>query len=121
MSTHEAQALPLTLGQQIATARRKAKLSQAELGQRWHEHRNTIGRWERDGGEPSFSKVVDLAELSGWPLEFFARAAAVPEAPSPDDGGSVIGESGSACTRSAQVTHLFSRRLDSGNTTDKVA
>lgn len=120
MSTHEAQALPLTLGQQIAVARRKAGLSQTELGQRWSEHRNTISRFEHDGGEPSFSKIVDLAQLSGWPLEYFARAT-VPAAPSPDDGGSVIGESGSACTRSPQVTYIFGRGVDSRSPSGKVA
>lgn len=75
MSTNEAYALPLTLGQQMANARKRAGLTQAQLGRRWNEHRNTIGRWEKDGGEPSFSQMVDLSSISGWPLDLFARAA----------------------------------------------
>jgi transcriptional regulator with XRE-family HTH domain len=120
MSTNEAYALPLTLGRQIAEARKRVGLNQTQLGRRWSEHRNTISRWENDGGEPSFSQIVDLSNLSGWPLELFARAARG-SAPSPGDGGSVIGVSGSACTRSPQVTYLFPRGVDSVRATDKVA
>lgn len=88
MSTTEAYALPLSLGQQMANARKRAGLTQTELGRRWSEHRNTISRWERDGGEPSFSQMVDLSTISGWPLELFARAAGTPT-PGPDGGGDV--------------------------------
>lgn len=104
MSTTEAQALPLSLGQQMANARKRAGLTQTGLGERWSEHRTTISRWENDGGQPSFSQIVDLSNLSGWPLELFARAATTPaDPPSPPVGGSAIEEWPSACTRSAQV------------------
>ncbi len=86
MSNTEPTPIPLTLGRQVAAARQRAGLNQTELGLRWKEHRNTISRWENDGGEPSFSQMVDLAEISGWPLELFARAAAPSNDVPPDQG-----------------------------------
>lgn len=84
MSTNEAYALPLDLGQQIANARKRLGLNQTQLGARWGEHRTTISRWERGDGEPSFSQMVDLSEASGWPLSLFARAAFTPRDPDPE-------------------------------------
>ena len=82
MSNMEAVDLPLTLGQQFAAARRKARKSQAELGVILGCHRTTISRWELDEDDPPFKAVVRLSELSGWPLAYFGRAAE----PTPDPG-----------------------------------
>lgn len=96
MSTQEQlHQLPLTLGRQIAEARRSAGLSQQDLATARGVHRNTVGRWERDLEVPSFDVVVWLSRQSGWPLALFARAATSPDDEGPDDGpGQVIDASG---------------------------
>lgn len=101
MSVQEPTPLPLTLGQQFAAARDKAGLDQDQLGEILRKNRTTISRWERDLATPPFTAVVILHRLSGWPLEFFARAE-TPADPGPG-GGSVIDLSGGACNRLAQV------------------
>lgn len=102
MSTNEAYDLPLTLGQQMAVARKRAGLNQTELGRRWSEHRTTISRWERGDGEPTFSQIVDLSRLSGWPLDLFARAGSF----GPEDGPDGTSDLGTA-DRRCSVHHLF--------------
>lgn len=108
MSTTDPVALPLSLGQQIANARRRMGLTQTALGQRWNLSRTTISRYERGDDEPSFSQMVDLANASGWPLELFAQAHN-PQDPTPPAGDLTSGESSSACTslRLAEVVRIY--------------
>ena len=92
MSTHEAIDLPLTLGRQMAEARRRLHITQAELADLRGIHRNTVGRWERDIEVPSFDVVVWLSEVSGWPLNLFASTMKVtlPWQDPEDPGGQEI-------------------------------
>lgn len=97
MSTTEAIDLPLTLGRQIAEARRRLHISQAEMAELLHVHRNTVGRWERDIEVPDFAVVVWLSEASGWPLVAFARAMSVTlpwDLPPVDPGGLEVSRRG---------------------------
>lgn len=86
MSMHEVTPLPLTLGQQFAAARAKTGLDQSGFAAVIGVQRTTISRWERDKAEPPFSAVATLSEMSGWPLELFARAQ-TPVGPTPPDQG----------------------------------
>ena len=74
MSTQEAVDLPLSLGRQMAEARRRLHISQKDMAQLLDVHRNTVGRWERGLEVPSFDVIVWLSTASGWPLALFARA-----------------------------------------------
>jgi DNA-binding XRE family transcriptional regulator len=89
MSMHEAQTLPLTLGQQFAAARKRAGHDQTALGRILGCDRTTISRWERDQAEPPFTAVATLSTMSGWPLELFARAQ-TPTSPTPPDQGIAV-------------------------------
>ena len=57
----------MTLGQRIATLRKKDKLSQSELGKRVGTSGDIIGRYERDEVKPSIevaSKIADELKTS---------------------------------------------------------
>lgn len=86
MSTHEVTSLPLTLGRQFQLARERTGLDQTDLGERFGVNRTTISRWERDKAIPPFTVVAQLSELSGWPLEYFARSQ-TPIQPDPGPEG----------------------------------
>lgn len=106
----------MTLGRQIAEARRRTGLNQTELGRRWKESLSTIGRFERDQGQPEFWQIVDLAELSGWPLHLFANAAKRIEdddddhGPGGQNGPSISDGRSFACTRSGLATVIELQR-----------
>lgn len=53
-----------TFGARLKYARERAKLSQDELAQRLGKAaRQTVGRWERDGFEPTLDEIVKLADI----------------------------------------------------------
>jgi transcriptional regulator with XRE-family HTH domain len=52
----------------IRDARRRAGISQAELGRRVGIPGSAIGRWERAEVEPAFTTVADLLDALGFTL-----------------------------------------------------
>jgi ribosome-binding protein aMBF1 (putative translation factor) len=58
----------VTAASLIVEARRRAGLSQAELGRRAGLPGSAIGRWERGDVEPAFDTVADLLRTLGWEL-----------------------------------------------------
>lgn len=63
--------------------------------------RGQVSRYLNDKGVPRRAVLVTWALRCGVPFEWLAYGRL--PGPSPDDGGSTLDESGSACTRSAQV------------------
>jgi transcriptional regulator with XRE-family HTH domain len=55
-------------GQLIREARRRARLTQAELGVRLGTTQSAIARLERGRTEPAFSRVVDAVRACGMDL-----------------------------------------------------
>lgn len=89
MSTNEAYALPLSLGEHFRAARKRTGLDQDELGELMGVNRTTISRWERDLAVPPFDAIVALSRRSGWSLDLFARAI-VPTDGDPEGGGGLL-------------------------------
>src|SRR5690606_38990410 len=67
---------PMSLGQQMAQARKRITMTQDQMADHLGVHRNTVGRWERGLEGPGFDVVVRLAGASGWPHSLFERAMA---------------------------------------------
>jgi len=69
----------ITLSEAIATARKRAKMEQAELAEAIGVHEKTLGRWERDvTKQPPFAAIVRIAVATGQPLELFTSAIDTP-------------------------------------------
>lgn len=83
MSMNDPVELPLTLGKQLAAARDRMKVDQDDLGATLGYSRVTISRWENDKQVPPFTVVAKISRMSGWPLDYFARAE-TPSDPGPD-------------------------------------
>jgi transcriptional regulator with XRE-family HTH domain len=100
----------------------RPKLTQAEFSAELGANPNTYKQWEAGHSRPAdligFAKTV--YKVTGCDPAWLLDVAS-DEAPTPGDGGSVIGESGSACTRSPQVTHLFGHRFDPVQPIDQCA
>jgi transcriptional regulator with XRE-family HTH domain len=65
----------ITLSEAIRTARKRAKMEQAELAGAIGVHEKTLGRWERDATkQPPFAAVVRIALVTGQPLELFTSS-----------------------------------------------
>ena len=73
----------LTLGQRIASERKKLGLSQEALGDKMGVSRQAISKWESDGAVPEIDKLIAMSKLFGvtlgWLLGVEEEAAA--EAP----------------------------------------
>ena len=54
-----------TLGQRILSERKKAGLSQSQLGDKLAVSDKTISKWENDGSMPDVSSIATLAEVFG--------------------------------------------------------
>jgi hypothetical protein len=52
----------------LVEARRRAGLTQAELGRRAGHPGSAIGRWERGDVEPAFDTVAGVLRALGWEL-----------------------------------------------------
>ena len=61
-----------SLGQKIATARKKANLSQAVLAQQVSISPQAVGKWERGESMPDISTLNRLAEILGVDLNYFS-------------------------------------------------
>lgn len=61
-----------SLGQKIATARKKANLSQALLAQQVSISPQAVGKWERGESMPDITTLNRLAEILGVDLNYFS-------------------------------------------------
>lgn len=61
-----------SIGNKIATARKKANLSQAELAQQVSISPQAVGKWERGESMPDITTLNRLAEILGVDLNYFS-------------------------------------------------
>ncbi|MES2381918.1 MAG: pentapeptide repeat-containing protein [Bacteroidota bacterium] len=61
-----------TIGNKIATARKKTNLSQAELAQQVSISSQAVGKWERGESMPDITTLNRLAEIFGVDLNYFS-------------------------------------------------
>jgi transcriptional regulator with XRE-family HTH domain len=54
-------------------ARLRARLSQAELGDRVGRDRAQIARWESDAVQPAFETLLEVVEACGFELDFLLK------------------------------------------------
>lgn len=54
-----------TLGERISAERRKARLSQRQLGDKLSVSDKTVSKWENDGSLPDISTITALSEIFG--------------------------------------------------------
>lgn len=62
-----------SIGNKIATARKKVNLSQAELAQQVSISSQAVGKWERGESMPDISTLNRLAEIFGVDLNYFSE------------------------------------------------
>lgn len=60
---------PLTIGQSIRNARKKAKIKQGELAKIIGHGQNAICRWENDRQTPLITAVIDIADALGVTID----------------------------------------------------
>ena len=79
----------LTLGQRIASERKKLGLSQEALGDKMGVSRQAISKWESDGAVPEIDKLIAMSKLFGvtlgWLLGVEEEPAAEPAPGFTDD------------------------------------
>jgi uncharacterized protein YjbI with pentapeptide repeats len=63
-----------SIGNKIATARKKVNLSQAELAQQVSISSQAVGKWERGESMPDIPTLNRLAEIFGVNLNFFSES-----------------------------------------------
>ena len=63
-----------TLGNRIATARKKANLSQADLAQQVSISPQAVGKWERGESMPDITTLNRLAEILSVDLNYFSES-----------------------------------------------
>ena len=62
-----------SLGNRIATARKKNNLSQADLAQRVSISSQAVGKWERGESMPDITTLNRLAEIFSVDLNYFSE------------------------------------------------
>ena len=62
-----------SIGNKIATARKKTNLSQAELAQQVSISSQAVGKWERGESMPDITTLNRLAEILGVDLNYFSE------------------------------------------------
>lgn len=62
-----------SIGNKIATARKKANFSQAELAQQVSISSQAVGKWERGESMPDITTLNRLAEIFGVDLNYFSE------------------------------------------------
>lgn len=62
-----------SIGNKIASARKKSNLSQAELAQQVSLSSQAIGKWERGESQPDITTLNRLAEILGVDLNYFSE------------------------------------------------
>lgn len=60
----------MTLGEHIASLRKKKKLAQGELGKRAGTSGDIIGRYERNEVKPSIEVVIKIADALGVSIDY---------------------------------------------------
>lgn len=68
-----------SIGNKIATARKKINLSQAELAQQVSISSQAVGKWERGESVPDIMTLNRLAEIFGVDLNYFSESFQVNE------------------------------------------
>ena len=63
-----------SIGDKIATARKKTNLSQAELAQQVSISSQAVGKWERGESMPDITTLNRLAEILGVDLNYFSES-----------------------------------------------
>lgn len=63
-----------SIGNKIATARKKINLSQAELAQQVSISAQAVGKWERGESMPDITTLNRLAEILGVDLNYFSES-----------------------------------------------
>jgi uncharacterized protein YjbI with pentapeptide repeats len=63
-----------SIGEKIATARKRANLSQAELAQQVSISSQAVGKWERGESMPDIMTLNRLAEILGVDLNYFSES-----------------------------------------------
>ncbi|MBI3235079.1 MAG: pentapeptide repeat-containing protein, partial [Bacteroidetes bacterium] len=63
-----------SIGDKIATARKKVNLSQAELAQQVSISSQAVGKWERGESMPDITTLNRLAEILGVDLNYFSES-----------------------------------------------
>jgi len=72
-----------TIGNKIATARKKTNLSQAELAQQVSISPQAVGKWERGESMPDITTLNRLAEIFGVDLNYFSDSFPTEEVAAP--------------------------------------
>ena len=67
------------IGQKIASARKQANLSQAELAEQVSISPQAVGKWERGESMPDITTLNRLADIFGVDLNYFSDKPANPE------------------------------------------
>jgi transcriptional regulator with XRE-family HTH domain len=106
------------LTHRLALALEVAELRPEDMAEEIGRSVTTIRNYLAGRTSPSRAVITAWAFRCGIDRDWLAYGIS---RPSPGDGGSVIGVSGSACTRSPQVTHLFGHRFDSIQPVDQCA
>lgn len=63
-----------SIGNKIAAARKKANISQAELGKQVFISAQAVGKWERGESMPDITTINRLAEILGVDLNYFSES-----------------------------------------------
>jgi len=73
---------PLTLGERIRIARRRAGLSQAALAQKSHVTASAVAQWEHPSGtRPDLDRLQAIATATDVPLAWLVSGSALVDAP----------------------------------------
>ena len=90
----------MTLGERIALARKKAGLSQEQLGDRLGVSRQAVSKWESSQANPDVAYVAELCRICGvscdWLLLGEEGAREAPPARCGSCGAIVTGRTGTA-------------------------
>lgn len=94
-----------TIADRLRKARERTGLDQAPFAAEIDVSKGTVSNYESDRYTHQRKRIVlrAWALRTGVPLHWIETGDAPP---TPDDDPGISGESSSACTRSAQVTHL---------------
>ena len=68
-----------TLGKRILSERRKAGLSQRELGEKLAVSDKTVSKWENDGSLPDVASIAALAEVFGCSVTYLMTGEEPPD------------------------------------------
>jgi transcriptional regulator with XRE-family HTH domain len=80
------------LNEWIKAARKRAELTQEQLGERLDVTKGNVSAWENGRHQPSYSQLKRIEEITGYPLEGGPRAAPLLALePPPEDAGPVTG------------------------------